>query len=382
MSSLYKCNVYWYYQTTIMVDGQRKRIQKSLGTKSESQALKLKKLYDQKYEQELRNPFLAKRKFMSQIIEEYLEIRKKQVQRRVLSQRTLDSDRLALNHFLNFVKNKYGDLYLHEIRKKDIEDFKEKRLDEDGVSITTLAVNLRHLKSFFSYLTKKDQIEKNPMIGVEIEAGERREIVPLDEDWRRMYLYLSKKMKAEEYHWFETMIWILMNTGMRLGELRILKWKRGEEDIGRKLARNYVYLSPDLSQITIYYKKSLRTIPAGHLKDVFMKIPRLYVLYRGKQRERDIKFQYVFENPVTQSPHNHSNLTRMFKKLMKRLELNENYTPHSIRHGFVSFLVKKGESIFNISKIVGHSITEITEFIYSHHSPKDLEETIQKIQII
>jgi integrase len=75
-------------------------------------------------------------------------------------------------------------------------------------------------------------------------------------------------------------------------------------------------------------------------------------------------------------------MTRMFKSLMKEVGLNEAYTPHSIRHGFVSFLATKGETIFNISKIVGHSVAEVTEFIYSHHTPKDLEKTIMKIKKI
>ena len=42
-------------------------------------------------------------------------------------------------------------------------------------------------------------------------------------------------------------------------------------------------------------------------------------------------------------------------------------------------LANNGESIFNISKIVGHSVKEVTEFIYAHHTPKNLEKTMSKI---
>jgi integrase len=144
------------------------------------------------------------------------------------------------------------------------------------------------IKSFFSYLKKKDKIENNPMEGVSIESGERREIVPLNEDWKSLYEYLLKEMKYKEYDWFKTMVWILVNTGMRMGELRILKWKQGKSDHGRKMAKNYVYLSPDQSQITIYYKRSLRTIPVGHIKDIFDKIPKSKVIYKGKSREHKV----------------------------------------------------------------------------------------------
>jgi hypothetical protein len=32
-------------------------------------------------------------------------------------------------------------------------------------------------------------------------------------------------------------------------------------------------------------------------------------------------------------------------------------------------LLNQGESIYNVSKIVGHSVTQVTEFIYGHHVP-------------
>jgi integrase len=378
MSSIYKNGEYWFYQSSIEIDGRKKRIQKTLKTKDEKVARKRQQIYDRKYE-DLKNPFLNTKELFSQTKTEYLEYRDKQVKRLSLSKRTYDSDKGALKSFEDFIKSKYGEIYLNEIRKKDIEDYKEKRFDEDKVSVTTLGVNLRHLKSFFSYLKRKDKIEINPMEGVAIETGERREIVPLDEDWKKLYESLAKEMKSKEYDWFKTMVWILVNTGMRMGELRILKWKSGKDDTGRKMAKNYVYLSNDFSKITIYYKRSLRTIPVGHIKDIFDKIPKSTIVYKGKKKEIEVQHAYVFENPITRTPHDHPNMTRMFKSFMKDLKLNQQYTPHSIRHGFVSYLAKKGENIYNISKIVGHSVKEVTEFIYAHHSTENLEKTISKI---
>jgi integrase/recombinase XerC len=378
MSSIYKNGDYWFYQSSFEIDGRLKRFQKTLKTKDEKVARKRQQIYDRKYE-DLKNPFLNTRELFSKTKEEYIEYRKKQVKRLIRSQRTLDSDKGVLKSFEDFIKNKYGEIYLNEIRKKDIEDYKEKRLEQDGVSVTTLGVNLRHLKSFFSYLKKKDKIENSPMEGVEIEAGERREFVPLDEDWKTLYEYLSEEMKSPRYDWFRTLIWILVNTGMRMGEARILKWNQGKSDYGRKMAKNYVYLSPDCSKITIYYKRSLRTIPVEHIKEIFNKIPKSKIVYKGKSREQKVEFVYVFENPISRTPHDHPNMTRIFKTLMVELELNQQYTPHSLRHGFVSFLANNGESIFNISKIVGHSVKEVTEFIYAHHTPKNLEKTMSKI---
>ena len=117
-----------------------------------------------------------------------------------------------------------------------------------------------------------------------------------------------------------------------------------------------------------------------HIQEVLSKILKSTVIYKGKKRQTIVEHTYVFENPYTQKSYDHPDMTRTFKELMVKLKLNPDYTPHSIRHGFISYLIKQGESIFNIAKIVGQSTTEITEFVYGHHSTDDLRNTISMIR--
>ena len=145
------------------------------------------------------------------------------------------------------------------------------------------------------------------------------------------------------------------------------------------MSKNYVFLSPDYSKITIYHKKYFRTIPVSHIKEVFERIPKSTIVYKGKKREYKVDHVYLFENPITKQPQYQPNLTGMFKTLITDLKLNKAYTSHSLHHGFISYLAKKSASIFNISKIVGHSVKEITEFVYAHHTPKNLARTMSKI---
>jgi hypothetical protein len=190
VSSIYLNGEYWYYQYSVNINGRMKRRQISLKTKDERTARKRQQIYDRKYE-DLKNPFLDTRELLTKAVDDYITFREKQVARRVLSPRTLASDRGALYMFRDYIKSQNGDLYLSDIRKRDIENFKEHRLDKDKVSITTLGVNLRHLKSFFSYQRKQEKIPANPMDDITIDAGERREIVPLDDDWKKLYEHLS-----------------------------------------------------------------------------------------------------------------------------------------------------------------------------------------------
>jgi integrase len=46
--------------------------------------------------------------------------------------------------------------------------------------------------------------------------------------------------------------------------------------------------------------------------------------------------------------------------------IGENWTPRELRHSFVSALSDRGMHIEQISRLVGHSSTHVTEEVYLH----------------
>jgi hypothetical protein len=131
MSSIYKNGNKWYYQNLINVNGRKQRFQRSLGTSDNDEATKLQMHYDYIIEYEKRNTFDEKREYISQFITEYLEYREKQVKRRLIALRTLDSDKGALLNFQRYIKHRFGDIKVKRIHRKDFEDHKEYRLEKD-----------------------------------------------------------------------------------------------------------------------------------------------------------------------------------------------------------------------------------------------------------
>ncbi|MGI5485556.1 tyrosine-type recombinase/integrase [Microtetraspora malaysiensis] len=54
-----------------------------------------------------------------------------------------------------------------------------------------------------------------------------------------------------------------------------------------------------------------------------------------------------------------------FRKVLKRAGLSEKeWTPREMRHSFVSLMSDSGVPIENISRLVGHSNTRVTETVY------------------
>lgn len=62
------------------------------------------------------------------------------------------------------------------------------------------------------------------------------------------------------------------HTGMRRGEIAILKWKRGAEDFGTRHCRNYVYLDTEEKNLIVTFKRELRGIPVEHIWGVLEKM--------------------------------------------------------------------------------------------------------------
>lgn len=69
----------------------------------------------------------------------------------------------------------------------------------------------------------------------------------------------------------------------------------------------------------------------------------------------------------TGTPLDAANVRRGFRRIAKAAGLNaEEWTPRELRHSFVSLLSNGGLSLEQISRLVGHSSTAVTETVYRH----------------
>lgn len=68
-----------------------------------------------------------------------------------------------------------------------------------------------------------------------------------------------------------------------------------------------------------------------------------------------------------------------FKVLMKRFGMEHN--PHDTRHTFITLAKRFSLNEYVIKKIVGHSISDITEKVYTHRGMDELRTEIEKIKI-
>lgn len=147
---------------------------------------------------------------------------------------------------------------------------------------------------------------------------------------------------------------LLLNTGCRSGELLSLKWEN-------------VYLDEKYIIIRNSLSKNGKTVYKP------LNFDSIYAFSRIKNK--GISSEYVFFNPKTGKPV--VSFYKAFKSIATQMGMPD-LRIHDLRHTFASFLVQQGVPIYQVSTLLGHSDTRITQR-YAHVSPKYLHESLRSL---
>lgn len=76
-------------------------------------------------------------------------------------------------------------------------------------------------------------------------------------------------------------------------------------------------------------------------------------------------------------PMTYDKIRSRWTKVMK--QLNMDHRPHETRHTFITLMKEAGANEYAIKLLVGHSINDVTEKVYTHRTIEDLRKEINKI---
>ena len=120
MSSLYRKRGIFYYQGK---DEDGNRFQKSLRTRDRAEAKEKKEKLDERFSTDTPST-------LAKLVEDYLEHRRRKVERDELSDQTVGTDEYVLPRFLEWTKREYGELFADELDSVDLSGYKTERLLE------------------------------------------------------------------------------------------------------------------------------------------------------------------------------------------------------------------------------------------------------------
>lgn len=231
-----------------------------------------------------------------------------------------------------------------------IQAYMAKRLDE--VSPARVASERYALSSFFKFLHKAGLVPENPTANLDpftVPYNERE--IPGEED-------VTKLLQSECCHrgstpQFRTMVTLLANTGLRLGEACAIK----KGDI------NFEKL-----EIKVMGKgRKRRTVPVS---EYVASVLKAWV-------ERDGHSPWLFPAATPKGYMDERNFDKTFKRQCRRCGVKP-FTPHALRHYFATHSLRNGMRVEVLSKILGHSSVAITIDLYVHINSEEMHDAHQK----
>jgi len=271
---------------------------------------------------------------------------------------TLVSYQGALRHFLRICKDRPMDAY----KRIDMERYKQQRLSE-GIRKTTINIELRSIKAAFSWAYKYDLIDRTPYKGQHFmfDVDPNKRSFTKDE--------IETLFQATKGKNIGNIVRLSYYTGMRIGEMLQVTW-----DLVHLDDQPFIHLPEKIT------KTSARDVPLGekalkviqnlqdHLEMKKQKYPKAY-------EDRTPEEIYLIQKTVGWGQYVKSSVTDMFRRAMKKAGLPKELTFHCLRHSFATHVLEKGGDLYKVSKIMGHSTTQVTQQFYDHTTAINYRET-------
>lgn len=271
----------------------------------------------------------------------YLEIEKN------ASVHTILNYKLDLTEFSNFLKDTAVDKVDYLSLRKYLAHLKEKNLKS-----RTLARKVSCLRTFFKFLSREGYIKTNPATLLLTPKLDKRLPQFLTED--EVLKLLEAPSKDDESGLRDRAILeTFYSTGMRISEL-----------VGLNI--------DDVDFISGVVKvrgkgKKERLLPIGE------KAIGALRQYLDKRKE---KTKEIFLNK-SGTRITDRGVRDILEKYIKLTSLNENISPHSLRHTFATHLLNHGADLRSVQELLGHVNLSTTQ-IYTHLSTERLKNIYDK----
>ena len=217
------------------------------------------------------------------------------------------------------------------------------------------------LSSIFTCGVKQGFILKNPCQNAILPRNERKEKPFLNEDQAKQLLKM-----VGDYSQFNTIIKLLLFTGMRAGECLALRWE--DIDFDNNIIR-VVHTLTDVGGVkSLTAPKTYNSIRSIKVSD---DVKELLRKHRSEKMKEALSLGELYEHPeMVFTSHlgnyiDRSGLNTRFRKFVKDTSFSF-LSLHGLRHCNATLLINSGIPIKVVSEHLGHCDIGVTANIYAH----------------
>jgi len=272
-----------------------------------------------------------------------------------------------LSNLNNHILPVFGSTPINEIKRKDFKLFFDKLLSE-GVAPNTVALIRAPISGVLTHALDSEQIENNPLTGLKlIHKKTALDIEPLSKE--EVVLLLESAQQHENGAYYPPIL-LALRTGMRVGEIKALKWK--DLDFENRLIE--VKRSCRQGRVTKPKNGKGRKVDmsrqlAGVLRELKHK---QWKKHAGKEVP-----QWVFAN-TRGGMLRHNGLRDALLSCLNKAGLR-NIRIHDLRHTYATIRLLSGHNIGDVSYQLGHSSIKITYDTYGHWLPGKFKSEVDEL---
>ncbi|MBP3841766.1 MAG: site-specific tyrosine recombinase XerD [Bacilli bacterium] len=266
-----------------------------------------------------------------------------------LSKNTYESYKNDLNKYKEYCDTK-GITSPKDIKPETIENYLAYLYENDSDETSTVARKLTAIKNYHAFLEKEHITDKNVSLGIKRPKLKKQIVKTLSiEDVDKL---LDITLKTPFDYRNKAMLELIYATGLRVSELVNLTLNNIDftNCIIRIVGKGNKERIIPLGEYSMYYLNMYMDVRNSLLKKEVC--DALFVNNHGKKITR----QGFFKN---------------LKAILKEKGLDEEVSPHTLRHSFATHLLNSGADLRSIQEMLGHSDISTTR-IYTHVSDNKL----------
>lgn len=253
------------------------------------------------------------------------------------SNSTIVAYRKDIEQLLDFFEHHPEDITLDIIDDKLLNDYVQYLNNTGQFTLKTISRKINSLKTFFKYLHQEKLIVKDhsaPIKHPELEPQLPRILSPLE--------YRALRDVARNNMRLYMMVELLLQTGLRIGELSRLK----KEHVNHEHNEPHIYIEP-------YSSNPGRQVELNDI--VITALIRYFENHRPTEYDKGYLFSTKTGNPVLIR-----NIRTAINRAFEKAGI-KNATVNDIRNTFIVFQLENGLKLDRVAEIAGHQKATTTE---------------------
>ena len=214
-------------------------------------------------------------------------------------------------------------------------------MEEQGKAATTISRMMAAMKAFFNYECMQACIRRNPAESLHAPKVEKKAPVILSVDQVSALLAQPSGQTPKEIR-DKAMLALLYATGIRVSELIGIQMEDINMNIGFLVCRD---------------GERERTIPFGRSAKAALEE---YLEHARNELLRGKGSDYFFVN-CTGGAMSRQGFWKIIKYYSEKAGIEEDITPHTLRHSFAAHLIARGADVRAVQTILGHSDMATTQ---------------------